>query len=74
MAPPELISASKCASNHVLNIEDMTEDELKMLKKFYGRLSDLSEKEDLGASRSIDVAQKNNFFKEQSYNDGTKLQ
>src|SRR5271156_6824510 len=38
----ELIAATKGASNRVLNIEDMTEDELKTLKKFYGKLRDLS--------------------------------
>lgn len=69
----ELIAATKGASNRVLNIEDMTEDELKVLKKFYGRLSNLSEKEDLGASHSIDEARKNDIFKEQSHKDGTKL-
>lgn len=60
----ELIAATKGASNRVLNIEDMTEDELKVLKKFYSKLSDLSEQEEhLGASHSIDEARKNNFFK-----------
>ena len=71
----ELIAATKGASNRVLNIEDMTEDELKVLKKFYAKLSNLSEEEqDLGASHSIDEAKKNTIFKEQSHRDGTKLQ
>ena len=60
----ELIAATKGASNRVLNIEDMTEEELKVLKKFYSKLSDLSEKESLGASHSIDEAKKNEAFKE----------
>lgn len=61
----ELIAATKGASNRVLNIEDMTEDELKVLKKFYAKLSDLSEKEGhLGSTHSIDEAKKNEAFKE----------
>ena len=61
----ELIAATKGASNRVLNIEDMTEEELKVLKKFYSKLSDLSETEGhFGAAHSIDEAQKNEAFKE----------
>ena len=61
----ELIAATKGASNRVLNIEDMTEDELKVLKKFYSKLSDLSEKDGhFGAAHSIDEAKKNEAFKE----------
>ncbi len=56
----ELIAATKGASNRVLNIEDLTEEELKVLKKFYTKLSDLSEKEDkLGATHSFDEAKRN---------------
>ena len=61
----ELIAATKGASNRVLNIEDMTEDELRTLKKFYSKLSDLSETEGhFGAAHSIDEAKKNEAFKE----------
>ena len=60
----ELIAVTKGASNRVLNIEDMTEEELQVLKKFYSRLSDLSEKEgNPGASHSIDESKKNEAFK-----------
>ena len=61
----ELIAATKGASNRVLNIEDMTAEELKVLKKFYAKLSDLSEKDgSLGTSHSVDEASKNEAFKE----------
>ncbi len=61
----ELIAATKGASNRVLNIEDMTEEELRVLKKFYSKLSDLSERDgNLGASHSVDEARKNEVFKE----------
>jgi len=62
----ELIAATKGASNRVLNIEDITEDELKILKKFYTDLSYLTEKEEsLGSTHSIDEAKKNTIFKTQ---------
>ncbi len=41
----ELIAATKGASNKVLNIEDLTEDELIVLKKFYIKLGEISEKD-----------------------------
>ena len=61
----ELIAATKGASNKVLNIEDLTEDELAALKKFYIQLGKVSEKEGkLGASHSLDEARKD-IFKDQ---------
>jgi low affinity Fe/Cu permease len=56
----ELIAANKNASNRVVNIEDLTEEELVVLKKFYIRVSDLAEKEkDLFTTHSIDDAHRN---------------
>jgi low affinity Fe/Cu permease len=61
----ELIAATKGASNRVINIEEMSEEELKTLKKFYAKLSDLSEKDgNFGAAHSVDEAKKNEAFKE----------
>lgn len=61
----ELIAATKGASNRVLNIEDMTATELNLLKNFYSKLSDLSEKDGhFGAAHSIDEAKKNEAFKD----------
>jgi low affinity Fe/Cu permease len=59
----ELIAATKGASNRVLNIEDLGEEDLKVLKKFYEKLGDLSEKEPLGTTHSIDEAHKNEMEK-----------
>jgi low affinity Fe/Cu permease len=54
----ELIASSEKASNRLVDIEDLTEDELKVLKKFYVKLSDLAEKEnDLHLSHSLDEAE-----------------
>lgn len=53
----ELIACQKNASNRLIDIEDLTEEELEVLKKFYIKLSDLAEKEnDLFSSHSIDEA------------------
>jgi low affinity Fe/Cu permease len=41
----ELIASSGHASNSLVNIEDLTEEDLDLLKKFYIRLSELSKKE-----------------------------
>lgn len=54
----ELIAASKHASNRMVDIEDLTEDELNVLHKFYQKLSDISETaEDIHVSHSIDAAE-----------------
>lgn len=53
----ELIAASR-ASNRLIDVEDITEDELETLKKFYVRLSDLAKKEaDLNLTHSIEEAE-----------------
>lgn len=53
----ELIAANKEASNRLIDIEDLTEEELQALKKFYVKLSKLSEKEnDLFSTHSLDEA------------------
>ena len=53
----ELIAVNKDASNRLIDVEDLTEDELKLLKKFYVKLADLAEKSnDLHSTHSIDEA------------------
>src|SRR5687768_2386909 len=53
----ELIACNELASNRLIVIEDLTEEELTVLKKFYVKLSALAEKEnDLHSSHSIDEA------------------
>ena len=62
----ELVAAHEFASNRLVNIENMTEDEMKVIQKYYAKLSDLSKKnEDLQQSHSIDDAKdKYNIKKE----------
>lgn len=53
----ELIACQAHASNRLIDIEDLTEDELIVLKKFYVKLADLAEEEnDLYSSHSLDEA------------------
>lgn len=53
----ELIAASRNASNRMVDIEDLNEDELDTLHKFYERLSDKAEEDgDIHKSHSIDAA------------------
>ncbi len=53
----ELVAAHEMASNRLVSVEDMTEDELKVLQKYYSKLAALSLKEEtLQASHSIEEA------------------
>jgi len=53
----ELIAATSTASNRLIDVEDLTADELATLKKFYIRLATLAEKEDdIHKTHSIDEA------------------
>ena len=53
----ELIACDERASNRLIDVEDLTQEELEILKKFYIRLSELAEKEnDLFSSHSVDEA------------------
>src|ERR1700740_1427751 len=54
----ELIAAHEFASNRLVNVENMTEDELKVIQKYYARLSEFTKKEEnLQQSHSIDAAE-----------------
>jgi low affinity Fe/Cu permease len=54
----ELIASQKNASNRLIDVEDLTEEELEVLKKFYVKLSRLALKQnDLHSSHSIDEAE-----------------
>lgn len=56
----ELIACNKKASNRLVDIEDLTEEELMVLKRFYVELSDKAEmQKDLYSSHSLDEAIEN---------------
>jgi low affinity Fe/Cu permease len=54
----EIVAAMKGASNRLINIEDLSEEELQKLHKYYHKLSELAKKEtDLAKSHSIEEAE-----------------
>jgi low affinity Fe/Cu permease len=51
----ELVASHEFASNRLVNIENMTEDELKVIQKYYSNLSTLTkDEESLQQSHSIE--------------------
>jgi len=53
----ELIASDEKASNRLIVVEDLTQNELEVLKKFYIKLAELAKKEnDLHSSHSVDEA------------------
>jgi low affinity Fe/Cu permease len=60
----ELLAASSRASNRLVDVENMTEEELKVIQKYYCNLSAFAKKEkSLQESHSIDEAKDNQAFK-----------
>ena len=60
----ELIACNERASNRLVDIEDLTEEELEKIKKFYVKLSALAEKEDdVSRSHSLSEAENMHEFK-----------
>lgn len=63
----ELVASHKLASNRLISVEDMTEEELKVLQKFYGKLAGMTKKEQsLQESRSIEEAEEIHAFKKEA--------
>ena len=60
----ELLASHQGASNRMVDIEDLTEEELDQLHKFYVKLYMLSQNEnDLTCTHSIDAAKENHLLK-----------
>lgn len=66
----ELIACEERASNRLVDVEDMTQEELEVLKRFYVRLALLAKKaDDLHTSHSVDDATGLHEHKSQLYKD-----
>jgi low affinity Fe/Cu permease len=66
----ELIACEERASNRLIDVEDLTQEELEVLKKFYIRLATLAKKEhDLHSSHSVDEAGEQHALKTKSQKD-----
>jgi low affinity Fe/Cu permease len=62
----ELVAAHEFASNRLVNVEDMTEEELKVIQKYYSKLSEFAKKEEsLQQSHSIDEAHEQHDLKKE---------
>ncbi len=63
----ELIACTRSASNRLIDVEDLSEEELRVLEEFYIKLASLAKKEKgLHKSHSIDEAEENTERKRQS--------
>ena len=66
----ELIAANKNASNRLIDSEDLSADELEVLKKFYIKISEATKnEEDLKKTHSIEDAYRNEKEKEKNQTD-----
>ena len=64
----EILASHEGTSNRMVDIENLTEEELDKLHKFYERLSILAEKEgDITCTHSIDAAEENQSRKSSRY-------
>lgn len=60
----ELIACHERASNRLVSIEDLTEEELQRVKDFYIKISELAEKEnDVSSSHSLNEAENLHLLK-----------
>ncbi len=65
----ELVASHEFASNRLVNVEGMTEEELHVIKKYYIKLSEMTmQEESLQQSHSIDEAQQNHKLKKEFEN------
>jgi low affinity Fe/Cu permease len=65
----ELIACNEKASNRLIDIESLTEEELEIAHQFYAKLAKLAEKEsDLYGTHSLDNANENHIFKMETGN------
>ena len=60
----ELVAAHEFASNRLVNVENMSKEEMKVIQKYYSSLSKMtSSEESLQQSHSIDEAKNMNQIK-----------
>jgi low affinity Fe/Cu permease len=66
----ELVAANELASNRLVSVEDMTEEELKVIQKYYSKLSEFAKGEEtLLQSHSIDEAEDRHNLKKEMEKD-----
>ncbi len=66
----ELVAANELASNRLVSVEEMTEEELKVIQKYYSKLSEFAKGEEtLQQSHSIDEAEDRHNLKREMEKD-----
>jgi low affinity Fe/Cu permease len=69
----ELIACNEQASNRLIDVEELTDDELRVLKRFYIKLAELAKKEPgVHSSHSLDEAEQVHEIKQQAHEVKTK--
>jgi low affinity Fe/Cu permease len=70
----ELVAANELASNRLVNVEGMTEEELKIIQKYYTKLGDFTQKQgNLQQSHSIDELHKEHEIKNEMEKELTEI-
>jgi low affinity Fe/Cu permease len=70
----ELVASNESASNRLVNVEGMTEDELKVIRKYYSRLSEFANKQEtLQESHSIDEIHEDHAIKKEMEQELTSI-
>ena len=60
----ELVASHEMASNRLVDVENITEDEMKVIQKYYAKLSSLNKaSETIKESHSLDEAEDNHQAK-----------
>ena len=60
----ELVAAIEGASNRLIDVEDLSEEEMKILHRHYEKLAEMSEREsDIAASHSVEEAEQRHAAK-----------
>ena len=66
----ELVAAHEFASNRLVNVENLSEEDLKVIQKYYASLSKMTKKEEsLQQTHSIDEAENMNALKKEREED-----
>jgi low affinity Fe/Cu permease len=70
----ELVAANDRASNRLVNVEGMTQDELKVIEKYYSKLGDFTKREEnLQQSHSIDEVHDQHSIKQEMEQELTEV-
>jgi low affinity Fe/Cu permease len=71
----EIVAVMKGASNRLIDVEDLSEDELRVLHQHYSKLASMAARDtDLGSSHSIEEAEARHARKKRSRKSGSEIE